>query len=198
MTEHFKNHRYFRQFAEENENGIAYFTREDVEKIVDRLQLKISNHYRKKPLEKKKRDVLAKKSGKYLAKKAGKRLTIADDGIEFPVQCHDQRLILVTKERIRELLRVVIEGMRFPVGDIYSKNSMQNRKKLIHESVENCTLHHLIENISHFLFSEDVVRNSWDPWSVLYGEFNPNGLRAHSELKIKEKRPIQFELPMMF
>jgi len=174
MTEHFKNQRYFRQFAEENEDGIAFFTTKELEKIVDRLQVKISNHYRRKPPQK----------------------PSVKNGVQFPPQCHNRRLILVTKERIGELLRVVIQGLRLPVGDIFSKNL--ERKKFIHESVENCAFHHLIENISQFLFSEDVVRNSWDPWATLYGEKNAYGLRAHSELKIKDKRPIQFETPMMF
>lgn len=176
MTENFKNQRYFRQFAEENRDGIAFFTKKELENIVDRLQVRISNYYTEH--QKKKRNP-------------------SKHDVQFPPQCHNKRLIVVTKERIGELLRTVIDSMRMPVGDIYFTRN-PTRRQFIHTTAEDCTFHYLVENVSQQLFSEDVVRNSWDPWATLYGEKNPHGLRAHSELKIKEKRPIQNEIPMMF
>jgi hypothetical protein len=168
MAENFKNHRYFRNFAENEEgfSGIPFLTDKNIAEIVDKLQQRVKSHFRK--------------------------LDCSSSQMTSP-----SREIVVSKKRIEELLRSVASDLRFPVGNFHNRNILQEKMDVLN-SVENCTFHHIIHNVGDFLLGQTVRSEVWDPWAIFYGDANPYGLRAHSEIKVREKKPISGTFNMIF
>ena len=64
----------------------------------------------------------------------------------------------------------------------------------------NYVINQVVEFITEHLKTEYQINENnkrYSAWSALYGA-NDVGLRAHSQIKLREKRPIPFQFHMKF
>ena len=108
------------------------------------------------------------------------------------------RNIIVPDERIIELMDGVYTNFKPSTGDIYSRYHIVSDEQYdIFQSLINQTIEIAVYNIKTQLGIEEYNK-TLSTWVQVYGDFNPHGLRAHSEIKIKEKRPSSMQFNMNY
>jgi len=102
--------------------------------------------------------------------------------------------IIVPCERIVEVMNDIYRAFRPSTGDPmtrYSIPSLENPNYV--DALINQVIQVITSDVKNNLLTEQ--RNSkLTVWSTLLGDFNEYGLRQHSPIKIREKRPT----PMLF
>lgn len=100
------------------------------------------------------------------------------------------RPILVTPEVIRGVMDNVYNTRTTSnVGDIYARyniNGLEEERNPVQEMIDR-TIEIIYSNIKTE-YEMIECNNSMSAWNALYGDFNPEGLRAHSKIKLKEKK----------
>jgi hypothetical protein len=131
----------------------------------------------------------------------------------------DKRPIRVTERVIKDVLDSFLSNHRAYPGDIFTRYSIpndgnfsgdfgrnQNSSNTIQQIQNNVglssnyILNQVVEFISEYLKNEYGVNTNnkrYSAWNVLYGA-NNLGLRAHSQIKLQEKRPTPFQFNMKF
>jgi hypothetical protein len=108
------------------------------------------------------------------------------------------RSIIVPDERIIEVMDGVHRNFKPQTGDIYSRYHIDNAGEYnIIQNLIDQTIEIVVYNIKTQLGIEEYNK-TLSTWVQVYGDFNPHGLRAHSEIKIKEKRPITMQFNMNY
>jgi hypothetical protein len=131
----------------------------------------------------------------------------------------DKRPIKVTERVIKHVLDSFLSNHRAYPGDIFTRYNIpndgnfsgdfgrnQNNESVIQQIQNNVglssnyILNQVVEFISEYLRNEYGVNTNnkrYSAWNVLYGA-NNLGLRAHSQIKLQEKRPTPFQFNMKF
>lgn len=131
----------------------------------------------------------------------------------------DKRPIKVTERVIKDVLDSFLSNHRAYPGDIFTRYNIpndgnfsgdfgrnQNNENVIQQIQNNVglssnyILNQVVEFISEYLRNEYGVNTNnkrYSAWNVLYGA-NNLGLRAHSQIKLQEKRPTPFQFNMKF
>jgi hypothetical protein len=105
------------------------------------------------------------------------------------------RPIIVPLDTIASVLSQCIESNSPPVGDIYSRFTIEQLDDQREDTVQ--IIDRTINIITTQIRNEiELARHnrSLTIWSTLYGEGNQQGLRQHPPIKIRHRRPQ----PMMF
>jgi hypothetical protein len=106
----------------------------------------------------------------------------------------NNRPIVVPDKTIASVMSSVNQSYRPETGDIYTryiipKDNDTNAIKRMTDEVINI----ITTNIKVTLGMEEN-NSKLSIWTTLLGDFNEHGLRSHSKIKLKEKRPT----PMLF
>jgi len=130
----------------------------------------------------------------------------------------DKRPIRVTERIIKNVLDSFLDNHRAYPGDIFTRYNIPNdgnfsgdfgrnqnngTSQQITNNVglsSNYIINQVVEFISEYLKNEYGVNTNnkrYSAWNVLYGA-NNLGLRAHSQIKLQEKRPTPFQFNMKF
>jgi len=111
---------------------------------------------------------------------------------------HLNRSIVVPDERIYEVMDGVLQSYKPATGDIFTRYVVPNNEpENAIQSMIDQTIEIITTNIRSTLGIEQN-NQSLSAWVQVYGDFNTNGLRAHSILKIREKRPSPFQFHMNY
>lgn len=112
---------------------------------------------------------------------------------------HEGRDIIVTKRSISNLLFSVYDDKihnQRKVGDIYSRHIQPNE-------LHRTDLQDIVQQTINIIVNDtrieyETIRNNqkMTVWNTMYGDFNQEGLRAHSKIKTREKRvpSLQFHM----
>ncbi len=119
--------------------------------------------------------------------------------------CHIQREIksrtgiTVNPENIKDNLNNIYENYRPPVGDMYSRNWMPSEYTGTDAFTQSMQL--TIDSFCKTIEDErEITQNNQklSAWVQMYGNFNEHGLRAHSVIKTREKRPTPMQFYMRY
>ena len=98
------------------------------------------------------------------------------------------RPIVVTDEVINSVLSSVYRfGTRANVGDIYTRFIIpQDRND--YQDIVNQTINIIVSYVRDEI---DITENNkkLTVWNTLYGDFNPEGLRQYSPIKLRKRHP---------
>lgn len=143
-------------------------------------------------------------------------ITWISDAVMYKTMGLDKRPIRVTDRVIKDVLDSFLNNHRAFPGDIYTRfnilndgnfsgdfgvvksNNFNNTNNVGFSS--NYILNQVVEFISEYITSEYEINTNnkrFSAWSALYGA-NDVGLRAHSQIKLREKRPTPFQFHMKF
>lgn len=108
------------------------------------------------------------------------------------------RPIVVPDEQICKVMDGVYRNYTPPVGDIYSRyivpnNEQENRV----QSMIDQTIEVIVSNIRN-TYGMNEWNESLSAWVQVYGNFNPQNLRAHDIIKVKGKRPAVMQFNMNY
>lgn len=122
----------------------------------------------------------------------------------------DKRPILVTKEVIENVLDSFLSNHRAFSGDIYTRYNIPgdgnfsgdfgNNVDPSKVGSSNYILNQVVEFMTEYIKSEYEINTNnkrYSAWSALYGA-NDIGLRGHTQIKLREKRPTPFQFHMKF
>jgi hypothetical protein len=108
------------------------------------------------------------------------------------------RDIIVPDQRICEVMDGVYQQFRPSTGDIYTRYVIDSEEQnSMTQNLIDQTIEVIFSNIVNQLGIEEA-NSKLSAWVQVYGDFNVEGLRAHSEIKIREKRPISMEFHMRY
>ena len=105
------------------------------------------------------------------------------------------KTIVPSQRIVINALQTVFQDHIPNTGDIYGKYIVVDGSKTNdYSDIVNKTISMLIQGIKTTILMEkqNDTLNIWD--ATLLGDFNPNGLRRHDVIKLREKRPD----PMLF
>ena len=111
----------------------------------------------------------------------------------------ENRSIIVPYNTIGNVMSQVYETNRPKVGDIYSRYQ-QGQTELQRNDVRDI-IDRTIEIIVSQIRNEYQMieqNNKLTVWNSLYGDFNPNGLRAHPPIKLRKRGPNRFQFHMNY
>lgn len=112
----------------------------------------------------------------------------------------DGRPIVVSIENIAHVLSQVYDTHRPEVGSIYSRyiqNFPENSRNDIRE-IEDRAINIIVTYVRNEI---EIAQNNrrLTIWNSLYGDFNKEGLRAHSNIKIRKRRPnVNMGVPLRY
>lgn len=108
------------------------------------------------------------------------------------------RKIVVPNERICEVMDGIFRGFRPATGDIYSRYIVPNDQQAnMVQSMIDQTIEIITENIRSQLGMEQC-NEKLSAWVQVYGDFNTEGLRSHSIIKVRDKRPDTMQFNMNY
>lgn len=138
------------------------------------------------------------------------------DAVMLKTMGLDKRPIRVSEENIKNSLDTVLLNHRAYPGDIFTRYNMpsdgnfsgdfgvvKSNNFSFSSNVgfsSNYILNQVVEYISEYIKSDYEINTNnkkFSRASTLYGA-NDLGLRAHSQIKIREKRPTPFQFHMKF
>ena len=105
------------------------------------------------------------------------------------------RPIIVPNKTICHVMSAVYDSHRPETGDIYTRYIVPSGKG------ENNYVQDMIDQVIEIIVSDvrtnlgmEEYNKTLTKWTTLYGDFNKHGLRQHSQIKVRDKRPA----PMQF
>ncbi len=126
--------------------------------------------------------------------KMSKKITELLQGVE-----KNGRNILVPNDKISHILSQVYNSQRPEVGDIYSRyqiGSISQKRNDVREIIDR-TINIIVTQIKNEMLTEECNKKL-SVWSTILGDFNIHGLRAHSQIKLKNKRSQRFQFHMHY
>lgn len=102
----------------------------------------------------------------------------------------DNRKIIVPDKTICSVMSAVYNTFRPETSDIYSRYNIPNRGSTSYTQ-------RMIDEVINIIVSDvkvnlgmDECNSKLDIWEgLVLGDFNKNGLRAHSQIKLRERKP---------
>lgn len=110
----------------------------------------------------------------------------------------DNRPIVVPDKTICSVMGEVYENFRPETGDIYGRYNIPNRgatsyiQRMIDEVIN------IITNDVKVNLGMDECNQKLTKWTTLLGDFNSEGLRSHSKIKLRERRPAPLLINMNY
>ena len=105
------------------------------------------------------------------------------------------RPIIVPDKTICSVMSDIYNGFRPPTGDIYGRYNIPNgmdSESYVQDMIDQ-TIEIIVSDVSNNLGIEENNKKL-TIWNTVLGDFNINGLRSHSAIKVLNKRPQ----PMQF
>lgn len=145
-------------------------------------------------------------------------ITWISDAVMRKTMGLDTRPIKVTEQVIKNTLDAFLSNHKSYPGDIFTRYNIPNdgnfsgdfgrvnngqESQQIESNVglsSNFIINQVVEFISEYIKNEYMINANnqrYSAWNVLYGA-NNLGLRAHSQIKLREKRPAPFQFNMKF
>lgn len=109
------------------------------------------------------------------------------------------RPILVPLETIGHVISSCYETRRQYTSDMYSKYIQEEthiRQNDIRDIIDRA-INIIVTQISTEMKMEDN-NNRLSVWNSVYGDFNSQGLRAHSQIKVRKRRPEAMQFHMRY
>jgi hypothetical protein len=105
----------------------------------------------------------------------------------------DNRPIIVPNNIISDVLSGVRSKFRPETGDMYSRYNFSSKRESDVDRIINETINIIVTDVKD---NADVLEcnSKLNIWTTVLGDFNEHGLRGHSKIKLREKRPT----PMLF
>lgn len=110
-----------------------------------------------------------------------------------------ERPIVVPDTDIIAVMNAVQTAYRPPTGDIFTRYNIASGL------TESDYIQNLIDQTVEILVSQtrdqidtEQKNKTLSIWNSVYGEHNSQGLRRHSQIKIRERRPIAFQFNMNY
>jgi len=103
------------------------------------------------------------------------------------------RPIIVPDKTITSVLSGVRSKFRPETGDMYTRYNFPSNRESDIDRIINETINIIVTDIKD---NADVLdcNSKLNIWTTVLGDFNEHGLRSHSKIKLREKRPT----PMLF
>lgn len=111
----------------------------------------------------------------------------------------NNRPIIIPDKTIYSVMSEIYNSYRPPTGDIYSRYIVSSG------TTSESYVENMVDQVIEVIVTD--VRNNIEIeennkkltiWTTLYGDFNDNGLRQHSFIKINNKRPTPFQFHMRY
>ena len=106
----------------------------------------------------------------------------------------DNLPIIVPDKTICSVMSAVYENFRPETGDIFGRYNIPKTR-------ESNYVQRMIDQVINIITTDVKVNLGMDEcnqklsiWTTVLGDFNKHGLRSHSKIKLKERRPM----PLMF
>jgi hypothetical protein len=122
-----------------------------------------------------------------------RKITQLLDGVE-----PTGRPILVPRDTIASVMSNIYGNFVAPTSDIYSRYIIPNGQPQV---LTQYIVDQTIETIVSTVRTDYAMRANnakLTAWTTVYGNFNEHGLRAHSIIKVQEKRPNPMEFNMNY
>jgi hypothetical protein len=105
----------------------------------------------------------------------------------------NNRAIIVPDKNISDVLTGVRSKFRPETGDMYSRYRFSTNRESDVNRIINEAINIIVTDIKD---NADVLEcnSKLNVWTTVLGDFNQHGLRSHSKIKLREKRPT----PMLF
>ena len=103
------------------------------------------------------------------------------------------RPIIVPNQTIFSIMSAVLDNYRPETGDIHSRYNIPKRGTVGVQSMIDQVINIITTDVKNNIGMEECNRNL-SIWTTVLGDFNEHGLRSHSKIKLREKRPM----PMAF
>jgi len=111
----------------------------------------------------------------------------------------ENRPIVVTDANISSIMSNVYKCYTPPIGDIYSRYTVQNGisadnyiQSLINQTIEIITSY--VKNAMEM----DENNKKLTIWTTVYGDFNRHGLKQTPQIKIRNKHPVYGQIHMHY
>lgn len=143
-------------------------------------------------------------------------ITWISDAVMHKTMGLDKRPIRVTDRVIESVLDSFLSNHRAFPGDIFTRYNIPGDGNFsgdfgvvktpdftVKDNVgfsSNYVLNQVVEFMAEYIKTEYQINENnkrYSAWSALYGA-NDVGLRAHSQIKLREKRPTPFQFHMKF
>lgn len=110
----------------------------------------------------------------------------------------NNRPIIVPNTTIGSVMSNIFDTDNIPTGDIYGRaNIPGGRPADLNQYIEDQTIEAIVSDIVINLGM--MAQNAkLTKWTTVLGDFNNNGLRGHSVIKIKNRRPNPMEFHMHY
>lgn len=107
---------------------------------------------------------------------------------------NQNRPIIVPDKMICTVLSDIYRSYRPQTGDIHTRYVVpQGQPENYVQSIINQTIEIITNDVKNN-FGMELENSKLTRWSTVYGDFNPQGLRQHPPIKLRNKRPN----PMQF
>jgi hypothetical protein len=106
----------------------------------------------------------------------------------------DNRPIIVPDKTIYSVMSSVYENFRPETGDIFTRYIVPKSRSIGYiQNMTDKVINIIVTNVRVTLETEEN-NSKLTVWTTVLGDFNEHGLRSHSKIKLREKRPQ----PLMF
>lgn len=110
----------------------------------------------------------------------------------------ENKKIVVSIPVISGVLSTVFENFRPETGDIYSRYTISSESKFnYYNHMTNEAIEIIIQNVKAQM-GMDENNKKLTAWTTVLGDFNSNGLRSHSKIKVLNKRPDPMQFNMNY
>jgi len=109
------------------------------------------------------------------------------------------RPIVIPKETIGSVLsNILVNSGAITTGDIYSRyNIPSNQPQNTIAYIQDQAIETIVSSVRAD-YQMRAVNSKLTAWTTVLGDFNEQGLRSHSIIKIQEKRPNPMEFNMNY
>jgi len=120
------------------------------------------------------------------------QVTLTLDGLD-----PSGRRIIVPRRTIGLVISSITSEWTPPTGDVHSKYTVaQNPINWQDEVIKMC-IQRIVRDVSNNI-QQQTRFNGTSKWNTVYGNFNPEGLQAHSKITVLERRPTSGMIAMRY
>lgn len=111
----------------------------------------------------------------------------------------NNRPIVVPSKTICHIMSSIYDSFRPETGDIYTRYNIPTNKgpeNYVQDMIDQ-VIEIIVSDVRTNLGMEEYNR-TLTKWTTLYGDFNKHGLRQHSMIKTRHKRPTPMQFNMNY
>ena len=110
----------------------------------------------------------------------------------------NNRPIIVPDKTICSVMSAVYESFRPETGDIYTRyNIPKDRGQSYLQTMIDEVINIITTDVKNNL-GMDEANSKLSIWTTVLGDFNEHGLRSHSKIRLREKRPMPMQFHMNY